>query len=78
MRDVGKYLQSAVHYCRQQITLAPLAMSALKNNPVMYNDGELFTPGHHGYKQYAVILKKQKEFDKLAELLAKKKSEGWA
>ncbi|EOI6481052.1 TPA: hypothetical protein ACJI3H_004596 [Yersinia enterocolitica] len=78
LRDTGKNLQKAIHFCQQQIALAPLAMRALKNNPAMYNESEFFTPSHHGYRQYAIILKKQKEFDKLAALLAKKESEGWA
>ncbi|MFP1891091.1 hypothetical protein ACLEEJ_00180 [Lonsdalea quercina] len=78
LRHTEDNLKRAIHFCQQQIALAPLAMSALKNNPSMYNGGEFFAPSHHGYKQYAVILKKQKEFDKLAGLLAKKDSEGWA
>lgn len=77
LREVGKNLEKAIHFCQQQIALAPLAMSALKKNPAMYNDGQFFAPGHHGYRQYATILKKQKELDKHEILLNKKKLEGW-
>lgn len=77
LRDTGKNLEKAIHYCQQQIALAPLAMSALKKNAAMYNDGQFFAPRHHGYRQYTTILKKQKELDKLEMLLNKKKIEGW-
>jgi hypothetical protein len=30
LRDTGKNLEKAIHYCQQQIALAPLTMSALK------------------------------------------------
>lgn len=78
LRDTGKNLDKAIHFCQQQIALAPLAMVAIKNNPNMYNDGEFFAPSHHGYRQYATILKKQKKFEELEKLLSKKESEGWA
>ncbi|MEK6491486.1 hypothetical protein HV192_12135 [Klebsiella oxytoca] len=78
LRETGKNLEKAIHYCQQQIALAPLTMSALKNNPAMYNDGQFFAPAHHGYRQYTTILKKQKELDKLEWLLNKRKIEGWA
>ncbi|MEA4559975.1 hypothetical protein VBQ98_17980 [Klebsiella pneumoniae] len=77
LRDSGKNLEKAIHYCQQQIALAPLAMSALKKKPAMYNDGQFFAPRHHGYRKYTTILKKQKELDKLKMLLNKKKLEGW-
>lgn len=90
LRDQGNNLKKAISLCEQQIALAPLAMEALR---AVHRDecneyraligrdspnSEFFPPSHHGYKQYAIILKKQKEFDKLADLLAKKESEGWA
>lgn len=78
LRETGKNLEKAIQFCKQQIALAPLAMSALKNTPAMYNDGQFFAPGHHGYRQYATILRKQKDHAKLTDLLDKKKSEGWA
>ncbi|MBF1887721.1 hypothetical protein, partial [Klebsiella pneumoniae] len=55
-----------------------LAMSAMKKNPGMYDNGQFFAPGHHGYRQYATILKKQKDAAGLDALLKKKKAEGWA
>ncbi|HCU0924004.1 TPA: hypothetical protein OUF89_000202 [Klebsiella pneumoniae] len=78
LRDSGKNLEKAIHYCQQQIALAPLAMSAMKKNPGMYDNGQFFAPGHHGYRQYATILKKQKDIAGLDALLKKKKAEGWA
>lgn len=78
LREVGKNLEKAIHFCQQQIALAPLPMSALKKNPAMYNDGKFFAPGHHGYRQYATILRKQKDTAGLDGLLKKKKAEGWA
>lgn len=78
LRETGENYQKAIHYCQQQIALAPLAMSALKKNPAMYNDGKFFAPSHHGYRQYATILRKQKDTIKLDALLKKKKKEGWA
>ncbi|MGP7753339.1 hypothetical protein [Klebsiella pneumoniae] len=58
LRDSGKNLEKAIHYCQQQIALAPLAMSAMKKNPGMYDNGQFFAPGHHGYRQYAALLNK--------------------
>lgn len=93
MRAEGKNLEKAIMYCERQIALAPLTMRVMQENhhdeievgnKIRRESGypeiniPFFFPGHHGYKQYAVILKKQKDFDKLAELLAKKESEGWA
>lgn len=42
LRDTGKNLEKAIHYCQQQIALAPLAMSAMKKNPGMYDNGQFF------------------------------------
>ena len=78
LRDTGKNLEKAIHCCQQQIALAPLTMSAMKNNQDMYDNGKFFAPGHQGYRQYATILKKQKNAAALESLLSKKKAEGWA
>lgn len=78
LREAGKNLEKVIHFCQQQIALAPLAMSALKKNPAMHHDGKFFAPAHHGYRQYATILKKQKDTAGLDALLKKKKVEGWA
>lgn len=45
LREAGKNLEKAIHFCQQQIALAPLAMSALKKNPAMYNDGKFLRLG---------------------------------
>ena len=90
LRAKGDNLQKAIHLCQQHIALAPIAMAALKakhdEDIEQYRKvtgrepprSDFYSPGHHGYRQYAVILRRQKEFDKLAELEEKKKSEGWA
>lgn len=44
LRDSGKNLEKAIHYCQQQIALAPLAMSAMKKNPGMHDNGQFFAP----------------------------------
>ncbi|MFK8259102.1 hypothetical protein ACFL9S_15115 [Erwinia sp. AnSW2-5] len=78
LRADPKHLKTAISLCEQQIALSPLAIDALKQNPQMYSKGEFFAPSHHGYRQYAVILRRQKEFDKLDTIERKMKSEGWA
>ncbi|MGQ5983229.1 hypothetical protein [Serratia marcescens] len=88
LRAENKHLKKAIVLCEQQIALAPLAMKALKAkheaNLEEYRsvlgdvDREFYYPTHHGYRQYAVILRRQKDFDKLAKIEAKRKLEGWA
>lgn len=88
LRAENKHLKKAIALCEQQIALAPLAMKALKAkheaNLEEYRsvlgdvDREFYYPTHHGYRQYAVILRRQKDFDKLAKIEAKRKLEGWA
>lgn len=77
MRDKANNLNKAIEYCKQQIALSPLAISALKRNQAMYNDGEFFAPSHYGYKQYSVILKKKKDLDELDRIKKKMINEGW-
>lgn len=90
LRDTGKNLDKAIHFCQQQIALAPLAIPALRsaheervreyethlNKP--HPNPDFVIPSHHGYRQYATILKKQKKLEELQKLLSKKESEGWA
>nr|DAE23012.1 MAG TPA: hypothetical protein [Siphoviridae sp. ct2u94] len=78
LRAEPKHMKKAIALCEQHIALAPLAIEAMKQNPHMYSNGEFFAPGHHGYRQYAIILRRKKEFDKLNEIEKKKCSEGWA
>lgn len=90
LRAQGNNLKKAISLCEQQIALAPLAMAALRATHKAHCDeyravigrdipnNEFYPPSHHGYRQYAVILKRAKNFEKLAEIEAKKKSEGWA
>lgn len=78
LRATGDNLQKAFHFCQQQIALSPLAMAAIKKKQSTYNNGDFFAPSHHGYRQYAIILRKNKDFVKLSEILEKKKKDGWA
>lgn len=78
LRADPRHLKKAIALCEQHIALAPLAMQALKQNPHRYSNGEFLAPAHHGYRQYAIILKRQKAFDELDKIENKKRSEGWA
>jgi len=93
LRETGKNLEKAIQLCIQQIALAPLTadamrkqhddqweeLNALKRKHGMSEHTWPFElPAHHGYRQYAIILRKRKDFDKLAEIETKRKREGWA
>lgn len=90
LRGDPKHLKKAIALCEQQIALAPLAILALENAHDMrvaeyekyigkkHPDPKFRPPSHHGYYQYGVILRRQKEFDKLQEIERKKSLEGWA
>jgi hypothetical protein len=93
LRAEGKNLDKAITYCERQIALAPLTMRVMreKHNDDIEEGNKIrrdlgfsevkvpfFAPSHHGYKQYSVILKRVNNLEKLAEIQAKKKSEGWA
>ncbi|WP_447879824.1 hypothetical protein [Serratia fonticola] len=90
LRAQGNHLKKAISLCEQQIALSPLTMKALRAihkaecdeyRALIGRDSpgsEFYPPSHHGYRQYAVILRRAKNFEKLAEIEAKKKSEGWA
>lgn len=78
LRSQGDNLARAIHACEQQIALAPLTMAVMKKNPAMYDNGVFFAPSHHGYRQLSTILKRQKDFDRLAKLEEKREQEGWA
>lgn len=90
LRAQGSHLKKAIALCEQQIALAPLAMKALKAKHQAdveeyrsvigrpHPNPDFYYPAHHGYRQYAIILRRQKELDKLAGIEEKRKSEGWA
>lgn len=78
LRADPKHLKKAIALCEQQIALSPLTLEALKSNPAMYSNGEFHYPAHYGYRQYAVILRRQKDFDKLEKIEHKRKTEGWS
>lgn len=90
LRADPKHLKKAIALCEQHIALAPLAILALENaHDNRVDEYEKLTgkrhpapkfhiPSHHGYRQYAIILRRQKDFDKLEKIENKKKLEGWA
>lgn len=90
LRADPQHLEKAIALCEQHIALAPLAILALeyahdirvaeyeKYLGKRHPDPEFRPPSHHGYYQYRVILRRQKEFDKLEEIERKRGLEGWA
>lgn len=89
LREDPKHLKKAIELCRQQIAFAPLALKALKSaHEQRVSDYHVYLkkphpnpsftpPRHHGYYQYGVILRKQKDFDTLEKIEAKRALEGW-
>ncbi|KLG18613.1 hypothetical protein [Enterobacter kobei] len=88
MRDIGDNLERAIQFCEQQVALAELAFPALKAKHNKQADEyealtgskspvEFYAPAHHGYRQLITIMKKRKQLDRVAQLEAKKRSEGW-
>lgn len=90
LRAQGNHLKKAIALCEQQIALAPLAMKALKEKhqadvevyrSVMgrpHPNPDFYYPSHYGYRQYAIILRRQKKLDKLTDIEEKRELEGWA
>ncbi|MBG0552699.1 hypothetical protein RS584_12695 [Enterobacter sp. DTU_2021_1002640_1_SI_PRY_ASU_LCPMC_013] len=87
-RDVGDNLERAIQFCEQHVALAELAFPALKakhnKQAAEYEaltgnkyPAEFYAPAHHGYRQLITIMKKRKQLVKVAELEAKRRSEGW-
>ncbi|MEB6652687.1 hypothetical protein MXL28_05180 [Klebsiella aerogenes] len=87
-RDVGDNLERAIQFCEQQVSLAELAFPALRakhNKQAAEYESltggksrvELYAPAHHGYRQLITIMKKRKRLDRVAQLEAKRRSEGW-
>lgn len=65
-------LELAIQACEQQIVNAPMAATAFKQK---YGSD---LPSHKGYSQLAIILEKQKQYDKAISLCEQAKSQGWA
>lgn len=66
-------LDKAIKACQEQIKIAP---EAAKQFYIDYPKQSL--PGHAGYTQLAIILKKQSKYQELIELCQQAKSQGWA
>lgn len=86
LRTQGKNLDIAIDFCEQGITLSRLVIEAMKRKHSEMSSiteqytgkrDKFFYPSNPAYTQYAVILKRQKNFDKLAVINAKKEAEGW-
>lgn len=89
LRGVGNNLELAIQLCEQHVAMAGLALPALKEKhnaaarefessigkkyPVAFH-----APGHHGYRQLIIIMKKRKDFHRVQELEQKMALEGWA
>lgn len=66
-------LDEAIKACKDQIRIAPAAAKQfLKEYP------KQSLPGHVGYTQLAIILKKQGKYKELFELCKQAKEQGWA
>ena len=89
LREEGSNLTKSINLCEQQIAIAPMVIKAMREDheegmrqakargaSVIAN--EFYPPSHHGYRQLCIILKKSKQFEKVAELQAKRDGEGWA
>lgn len=66
-------LSMAVAACREQITMAPAAARAFRNE---WKDQSL--PSHVGYTQLAIILEKQKDYEEAVSLCETASRQGWA
>lgn len=71
-RENPESLNMAIHACRQQIAIADKAVLAFQ---ATYKGDPL--PGHKGYSQLAIILKKQKHFDQAIDLCSRAMHQGW-
>jgi hypothetical protein len=71
-RENPESFKMAIHACRQQISVSQEAARVFQ---VTYKGDPL--PGHKGYGQLAIILKKQKHFDQAIELCAQAMHQGW-
>lgn len=68
-----KALDEAIRACEDQIKVAPqAARQFLKEYP------NQSLPGHAGYSQLAIILKKQGKYKELIELCLQAKKQGWS
>ncbi|GAB2931331.1 hypothetical protein [Hafnia psychrotolerans] len=93
LRGEGNNLKKAISLCEQQIAMAPLVIKAMRdkhhedlkvlseiNRNISEPDisDEFYAPAHHGYRQLCVILRKLKQFERVAELEVKRNAEGWS
>ena len=72
-RDKPGYLDIAISACKKQIAVAPQAAKAFHAD---YAGQPL--PGHKGYKQFSIILEKQKDFEGVIQLCQQAAAQGWA
>lgn len=88
LRNTGDHLERAIQLCEQQIALSELSLPALKaKHNAQAKEYEALTgknmpfdfyaPAHHGYRQLIIIMKRRKDFDRVAELEAQRDAEGW-
>lgn len=89
LRGEGNNLKKSISLCEQQIAMAPLVIKSMREEHeertrqakalgISPTVREFYPPSHHGYRQLCIILKKSKQFERVAELEAKHDREGWA
>jgi tetratricopeptide (TPR) repeat protein len=75
-RDVDDFaLEKAIEACRQQISIANEAATVFLDESSPGGLG--FLPAHHGFKQLAIILEKDGNFEEALELCEQAKLQGW-
>ena len=72
-KEFPSFLLVAIHYCEQQIEIAPKVIEETKNDPSPWEN----LPRHHGYLQLAIIRFKEKNYDEVIRLCKQAKAEGW-
>ncbi len=83
-RENPDFMDVVIDACHEQINLAKEAAKAFevtfKNRPVINHReyGPSSLPAHVGYKQYAIILEKEKRYDEVIALCREAAHQGWA
>ncbi|KFC12663.1 hypothetical protein GTGU_00279 [Trabulsiella guamensis ATCC 49490] len=88
LRAKGNNLEKAKQLCEQMVAMAELVYPAMKaiheKKASEYrrltgqeSPDRFYPPTHYGYKQLIVIMKNEKNLNRVAELEAKRSAEGW-
>lgn len=74
-RNNPEYYDKSIWACNEQIKLSKLSINAFKEES---RTEDFSLPSHVGYKQFAIILEKNKEYEKVIKLCKQAKEEGWS